>query len=201
MTNNIAVCIASIPPRRDELARAICSVSAQTLKADGIFVAIDKHREGAPKTRQRALDAIDPKIYPWVAFLDDDDEFMPHHLDHLLAFALDHDVDYAYSWFKIVTANGTVLDHDSVFPTTHFTEPWNPDKPRQTTVTTLVKTELAREVGFIHREDDELIDGQRSGEDWHFTLECNRLGTIGHLVEHTWFWHHGGNTSGIPSRW
>jgi hypothetical protein len=72
----------------------------------------------------------------------------------------------------------------------------------QTTVTTLVRTELAQDVGFLWPADSE-IDGQRAGEDWEFTRGCMAYGAkISHLVEHTWLWHHdSGNTSGLPDRW
>lgn len=202
MNNDIAVCIPSIPVRREMLARAVCSVGAQTLKPNAIHIASDIHRQGAPKTRQRALDAVDPAISPWVAFLDDDDEMLPEHLEHLLAFALDGGYDYVYSWYKIIVGD-VIFDHDPVFPATHFSSPWDPENPRQTTVTTLVRTELAQAVGFDTNDlRDEKAQSINTDEDWRFTLECNRRGRIGHLVEHTWLWHHDSkNTSGHPTRW
>jgi hypothetical protein len=146
--------------------------------------------------------AVNPKETPWVAILDDDDEFMPHHLDHLLQFAKDGDYDFVYSWFKIVVGR-KIYDYDPVFPKTHFTEPWDPANPRHTTVTTLVKTELAQTVGYNTPDvRDATARARNTDEDWRFVLECNRLGKIGHLVEHTWYWHHDSeNTSGLPSRW
>ncbi len=198
--NAITVVIPSIPVRGQLLTRAVRSVARQTLRPYGLAVAIDVDREGAPRTRQRALDTVQTH---WVAFLDDDDEFMPQHLDHLLSFALDGGFDYAYSWFRVVLAGGVITDHDPVFPVTHYTTPWDPANPRQTTVTTLVRTDLAKEVGFVSPASDEaLIEGQRAGEDWDFTLGCNEKGKIGHLIEKTWLWHHdSGNTSGLPTRW
>ena len=73
----------------------------------------------------------------------------------------------------------------------------------------MVRTELAQEVGFLWTDDGSEVAGQRAGEDWRFTVECNRLGKISHLVDKTWFWrHHGfgqpgvaGNTSGMGTRW
>lgn len=202
MKDDIAVCIPSIPVRRELLARAICSVGAQTRLPNAIHVASDIHREGAPKTRQRALDAVDCKVSPWVAFLDDDDEMLPWHLDSLLEFAIDGGYDYVYSWYFVVVGD-TVYDHDPVFPPTHFSSPWDPANPRQTTVTTLVRTELAQEVGFDTPDlRDEKTRRINTNEDWRFTLECNRLGKIGHLVDRTWYWHHDSkNTSGHPNRW
>lgn len=202
MTSNldVTIVIPSIPPRALLLRRAVESVLNQTwYHVAGISIAVDTEREGAGPTRQRALDGIST---PWVAFLDDDDEFLPHHIEALMQHALETGCDYAYSWFKIVS-NGHVLDTDPVFPPGHYLNPWDDANPRQTTVTTLVRTELAKQVRFVPPPDGETIDGQRYGEDWQFTLGCLAAGAkISHLVEKTWLWHHdSGNTSGRPDRW
>lgn len=190
MTNNdITVVIPTIPPRGQLLQRAIGSVTRQELPAAAISIAVDINREGAPPTRQRALEAVRT---PWVAFLDDDDFFKTNHLRLLLEHALETDADFVYSWFEM---NGGI----DPFPPTHFTNDFNPDDPIETTVTTLVRTELALEARF-----EALDRGQiNTGEDRRFTLECMRLGgKISHLKEKTWFWsHHGRNTSGLPTRW
>jgi hypothetical protein len=200
MDVDITVVIPTIPPRAAMLQRALASVSAQTRSAAAISVAVDVRRDGAARTRQRALDAVRTG---WTAFLDDDDELLPEHLEHLLACALAQQADYVYSWFKVVTPGGIVLERDPVFPETHYTEPWDDAHPRQTTVTTLVRTELAQDVGFWKPYDDAEVDGQRAGEDWDFTLGCLKRGAkIHHLVEKTWLWHHHGhNTSGMSDRW
>lgn len=196
----ITVVIPSIPPREDLLRTAVASVQAQWRVPAEVFIELDTAHAGAAATRDSGLRRV---TTPWVAFLDDDDWFLPQHLGSLWVFAQDTGVDYAYSWFETHPAGS------DPFPATHFTEPWNPEEPRQTTVTTLVRTELAQEVGFVTAPEDGLVAGQRAGEDWHFTLECNRLGKIGHLVERTWVWRHWGygqpgipgNTSGLGSRW
>lgn len=197
--NDITVAIPSIPPRRDLLRRAVDSVSSQTLQPEALVIAYDNHRQGAPKTRQRALDQVKTT---WTAFLDDDDEFMPHHLETLWNHAMNTGADYVFSWYRVMV-DGTAYVHDPVFPPTHFSEPWDPTNPRQTTITVLVKTELAQRVGFVEPERGLITsDGQHWGEDWTFTLGCNRLGTISHVAEHTWYWHHDSkNTSGRPDRW
>lgn len=196
---DITVAIPTIPPRRKLLQRALDSVAVQTLPAVAISVAVDTRKQGAAATRQRALEAVRTG---WVAFLDDDDEFMPNHLEALAQHAIETDADYVFSWYKVV-ARDRVYEHDPVFPTTHFTDAWDPAHPRQTTITTLVKTEVALSAGFQDPPPLHLtIDGQPWGEDWDFTLRCNKLGTISHLVEKTWYWHHdSGNTSGRPDRW
>lgn len=194
MNPRITVVTPSIPPRAEQLQRALRSVALQTLPAAAVSIAVDLDREGAAVTRQRALDAVRT---PWLAFLDDDDELMPHHLETLWRHAEEAGADYVFSWFKVVVG-GRVLEHDPVFPPTHFTAPWDRANPRQTTITVLVRTDLAKEAGFVRPNDGATVDGLPWGEDWTFTLRCNELGTISHVVQHTWLWHHGGNTSGRP---
>jgi len=194
----ITVCTPHIPPRKTEIMRCVNSVSAQTYPAFAHIITTDVYKEGAAKTRQRALDAVST---PWVAFLDDDDMFMPNHLEDLIKFALDWNYDFVYSWFKIMKG-GIVYENDPVFPPGHYLDPWDPENPRHTTVTTLVKTDLAKEAEFIMPDEGGIYeDGMRSNEDWGFIERCNKMGTIGHLVQKTWYWCHDKNTSGLPSRW
>lgn len=193
-SSDITVVIPSIPPRAGMLQRAITSVLSQTFPAAGMSIALDIHREGAGRTRTRALSSVRT---PWVAFLDDDDEFKPEHLGVLWVAAREHSADYVYSWFD------TQPGGCDPFPPGHFLNPWSNDSPRQTTVVTLVRTELAQSVGFDFPDDDGKVDGQRAGEDWLFTLGCMAAGAkIHHEVKRTWYWHHHGrNTSGLPTRW
>ncbi|HET9788324.1 MAG TPA: glycosyltransferase [Pyrinomonadaceae bacterium] len=194
---DITVAIPSIPPRGMLLSRAITSVAAQTKPAKAISVAIDTTKEGAPPTRQRALDAVRT---PYVAFLDDDDEFLPTHLEDLARHMEETGADIVYSWFKVVGRGGFVFEEDPVFPPGHYLNEFDPENPIETTVTTLVRTELAKEVGF--RALDRGHDAN-TGEDYGFILGCVKAGaSIKHLVKKTWLWHHdSGNTSGRPDRW
>jgi glycosyltransferase involved in cell wall biosynthesis len=198
---DITVVIPTIPPRRKMLARAVQSVARQTRPAAAMSIATDVRKEGAPKTRQRALEVVNT---PLVAFLDDDDAFTPYHLESLYDHMMDTGADYAYSWYRVIRErDGYVYPEDPVFPPGHFSDPWDNDNPRQTTIVTLVKTKLAKEVGFVYDEYEDTGDGQVSGEDWQFTLGCMHAGAkISHLAKHTWLWYHGtGNTSGRPDRW
>lgn len=187
--SDITVVIPSIPPRADMLQRAISSVLAQTHRAAAIAVAIDTHREGAAVTRNRALQSVRT---PWTAFLDDDDEFMPQHLEKLWTYAQMTGADFVYSWFAVVGGGDP-------FPSTHFTEPFDYANPVETTITTLVRTTLAQEIGM-----QSLARGQQnSGEDYRLVLKLVECGAkIVHLAERTWYWHHDSkNTSGLPGRW
>lgn len=191
---DIGVVIPTHPARmvNGMMMRALTSVAVQELQPRRICVYNDVDRRGAPFARQQALEANPSE---WTAFLDSDDWFQPRHLDVLARAQIETGADYVYSWFNIVGGADP-------FPTTHYTEPWDPANPRQTTITMLVRTELARAVGFWDVSDEETFpDGLRVGEDYHFTLECNRLGKIHHVIDRTWYWaHHGANTSGRPGQ-
>lgn len=199
-TPGITVAIPAHAPRLTDgmLARALASAQAQTQPPAAISVAVDSAHDGAWTTRQRALEAVRTE---WVAFLDADDEFMPEHLAKLHAAALEHEADYVFSYYMVRNVAGQDLPHCD--PLQGFGRPWDDADPRQTTITTLVRTELAQAVGFISPPEQEEIHGQRLGEDYVFTLGCLAAGArIHHLPERTWWWyHHGGNTSGQPDRW
>jgi hypothetical protein len=210
----ITVVIPSIPPRRNLLRRAVASVLGQTMPAAALSVVVDSDRLGAAVTRQRALDAVNTR---WVAFLDDDDEMKPNHLEALFSAAVDYDALYLWSRFQVALPKrgyrvprfrGEEYElRDGPEPLGAGTfEQWNDEQPAQTTITTLVSTELARAVGgFVPPTAKGEIDGQRAGEDWDFTLRCRAavpLDAMRHVPAVTWLWHHHeSNTSGLPDRW
>lgn len=186
--NDVTVVIPTIPPRRhDLLPCALNSVFAQEYPISAVSVAIDVHREGAWKTRQRALDAASTE---WVAFLDDDDEFYPQHVAHLMDCALESQADYVFAYWDL-TKTADILGH--------FGEVFDPKRPHHTTMTVMVKTKLAQSVGFTPREPQHAV----GGEDWRFMLGCVEAGAhVVHLPEQTWFWRfHSNNTSGREDRW
>lgn len=202
-TVDVAVVIPAHPARvrNGLLARAVGSVWQQTVVPRGISLAIDIQRDGAPATRQRALDAVpwwDAGGPAWVAFLDSDDYFLPTHLEDLVRHAEETEADFVYSWFKLEINSGQVIEKDLIFPDTHFTNPFDPADPIETTITTLVRTNLAKSVGFKALDRGEA----NTGEDRFFTLGCLSAGAkISHLVKKTWIWsHHGMNTSGLPTK-
>lgn len=189
MSSDITVAIPAHPPRvrNGLLLRALASIDNQHLLPDAVSVAIDNDRSGAAVTRQRALEMCRTE---WVAFLDSDDEFLPPHLERLRQCAEESGADYVFSWF--VRAKGGD-------PLGHFGKVFDPSRPHHTTMTVLVRRELAMEAGFTNHPDS---NAQWSGEDWRFTLRCIELGAnIVHLPEETWIWHrHAGNTSGVAGR-
>jgi len=207
MSPTVAVIIPTHPARLGNgmLQRAVESVWAQTRPPDTVHIAVDNDRLGAAATRQRALMAASTDF---VAFLDSDDLFLPKHLEWLLRHQEDTGADFVYSWFKVLQqfADGrsNILEDDPVFPIGHYLNEFDPADPIETTITVLVRTELAQQVGF-----KELNRGEtNSGEDRYFTLGCLEAGAkIRHLRRKSWLWcHHQlpdgtvGNTSGRATK-
>lgn len=188
MKSDVTVAIPTIPTRsHDLLPIALSSVMMQTLPAAALSIAVDNDKVGAWHTRQRALDAV---TTDWVAFLDDDDAFYPQHLRRLREYADDTGADFTYSYFD-TTKTPDVLGH--------FGKTFDPTNPHHTTMTVLVRTELAKTVRFTPRLPEHVV----GGEDWRFILGCVESGAkIVHLPEQTWYWrHHAWNTSGREDRW
>jgi len=210
LRSGITVVIPTIPPRTALLNRAAESVAeASSYLVDSklsvpveIITSTDANREGAARTRHRGLMAVETE---WVAFLDDDDRMLPNHLAKLYGAALTNPrgIDYLWSRFVIKYPDGSSLDGPAFLGDKAFNQ-WDDNDPCQTTITTLVRTELARDAGgFLQFEEGELIDGQRRGEDFEFTSRCRWAGgEFLHVPHVTWeWWHHGKNTSGLPDRW
>jgi hypothetical protein len=176
------------------LDRALASVKAQTYQPKDVIVEFDDSRSGAAATRQRGLTKV---ATPYVAFLDDDDEFLPEHLDLLLDTMQGWQADYVYPWYEVVGGTDPMPQF--------FGLPWDNEQPHQTTITTLVRTDLAQEVAFGGEPESDPNGGGFlvGGEDYRFTLGCMERGArIVHLPRRTWLWHHhGANTSGLPTNW
>src|SRR5690349_15019792 len=192
MTNRVTAIIAAHPARLRSglLARALQSVLAQTYPVAAVSVAVDLDGAGAPATRQRALDAVQTE---WTAVLDSDDVWMPQHLQLLMGHAVATGADFVYSGHETLP-----FPNNSPLPPTHFTKPWNPEDPIETTVTVLVRTGIAKQVGYLPLDRGEA----NTGEDFRFTLECARLGARMECYPHkTWYYDISGqNTSGKPGR-
>lgn len=184
----ITVCIAAHPARFTSglINRALLSATAQTLQPQAILVNNDTGRQGAGWNRRRLLDLVRTE---WVAWLDSDDEWAPEHLEKLHKVAVETDSVYVYSWFY------------GMDPLGHFGLPFNPCTPHHTTMNVLVRTDLAKEVGFNDNEA-----GPFANEDWGFItgmakLCCERGLKMTHLAERTWtYWQQGQNSSGQPGQ-
>lgn len=171
------------------------------LREFGVITPCDTERVGAALNRQEGLDAVKTT---WVMFLDDDDEFLEHHVDSMLREHAEHAADFYWSRFEIRYPGGAKLDGPAFLGKKAFSQ-WDDADPCQTTVTTMVRTELAREAGGFAWDGrtGEEIDGNRRGEDYAFTVACRKAGgKFRHREEVTWLWHHHGrNTSGMIDKW
>lgn len=189
MGSGITLAIPSIPLRKASLVQAMASAMLNTLPPDAYAIAIDHDGEGAAVTRQRALEMVDT---PYVAFMDDDDELMDTHLEDLLVHMQATGADMVYSWF-------TMVGGIDPFPRSHFTDEFDPEKPIETTITTLCRTDAAKTVGF--QAIKERL--HNTGEDFNFVLGLVKHGyKISHLPKRTWYYNvHGFNTGGLARNW
>ena len=193
MRPGVTAVIPSIPPRRDQLRRALGSVLAQTRAVDAISVSVDHDRRGSAKNRSRALSGVGTE---WTALLDDDDEWLPHHIEVLWRHAQETQADLVYPWFTVPEGwdpwperEGKPFD-EALLRTMNYIP-----------ITVLVRTDLLWEAGGFTPKSP---DSDQSLNDDHGTWE--RLLAAGarfeHLNRRTWLWHwHGHHTSGVPSRW
>ena len=95
----VTVAIPTIPGREALLERALASVWAQTRPAAAVAIVNDTERRGAWWARTRAAAMADTG---WVAFLDDDDELLPHHLEVLVAAGEQTNAGLVYGYPEVI---------------------------------------------------------------------------------------------------
>lgn len=189
----ITIVIPTIPARKVGIRRAIRSIDAQILSATipnlRVVVVEDTTKSGAAVTRQNGLAQVETEL---VAFLDDDDEFLPTHIQTLFNAYQDSGADYIYPWFYVF--GGT-----DPFPG-NFGRPWDINDPAEIPVTTLARTETLLDVGGWNPQsyqDQNIVDNpERIAEDRHLRNRLMDSGaSILHVPERTWIWWHGGSAS------
>lgn len=171
------------------LKRAIQSVMSQSYPALALAISNDIKKEGAWHNRMRALHMAKTE---WIAFLDDDDEFLPHHLSTLISTALEHQADCAYGWFQVIGGTDPFPQYRGV----QYDPLTSPTVP----ITYLAKRELLMDSpGFQIDKDNwgSWVNQDKPVIDYMFNN-----GKMIAISDITWNWyHHGKNTSGLPSRW
>jgi glycosyltransferase involved in cell wall biosynthesis len=206
MINDITVCIATIPPRGKLLRRALASVATQTLQPAAIVVEYDHEHTGAAATKNRAATKA---TTTWLAFLDDDDQFLPHHLETLRHPPFGClDVDVVYSIPECPQLPG---GRD---PNGRYGVPFDPDELRRRSyiqTTSLIRRELFDKVGGFQLPDRTMPDGTPCPyDDWGLWLALlDEEARFLHVPDVTFVWNHWGrgekdrpgNTSGDPTRW
>lgn len=191
----ITACIAAHPARfrNGKLQRALESVLAQERQPDEIVIINDIEGRSAAWTRQRVLDRVGTDRLAW---LDSDDEWLPMHLRKCEEVMDATGAVFVYPW----------MTADSNDPLGHFGIPFNPATPHHTTITFMVETALAKEVGFAADYLTVTPERRHGGEDWlHIVGLCQLAVQRGlkmvHLAERTWRYHvDGNNTSGLPGQ-
>jgi hypothetical protein len=186
--HEITVVTPSIPPRHVLLQRMMASAADQTHPATAFSMALDIRKEGAGPTRTRALRQAQTD---WVAFVDDDDELLPCHLEVLVQAQVETDADVVWPWFQVVGGSDPIRGNRG--------RQWDPAVPHTFPITALVRNELAQKCHF----PPPLEGVGCSGEDFDFWMQLSNMGAkFHHVNEVTWCWHHdSGNTSGMPTRW
>jgi glycosyltransferase involved in cell wall biosynthesis len=187
MDRDVTVLITGIPPRiGKKLDRAIASAWAQTHQPEALIVNIDWEKRGAGANRNRGLVQAQTT---WVAFLDDDDEFQPHHLRRCLDAAEASGADVVVPWFRVQGGSDPFPGNRACGVPASGPMPAFP-------VTVLARREVARRARFT--EGLKTIAG--GGEEYHyFTLLRDREARFEMIPDETWIYHHGGNTSGLPT--
>lgn len=190
------------------LMRALGSVLNQSRPADQIIVSVDNECIGSAANRNRALESA---TSDWVAFLDDDDELFPTHLEHLLAHAEETGADLVYPWFEGINAEGIFTVPEQSYAPESYCQivQVSPEGKRfdglleetiRTTgnfipVTVLVRRELIQSTGGFIPLGEPGTDQCDDWGAWKALLEAGAK--FSHLPERTWRWHgHPHHTSG-----
>lgn len=197
MRARVTAVIPTIIPRRNFLKRAVQSVYDQTHQPIEFAIALDRRHAGSAVTRNRALSMATTE---WVAFLDDDDSWLPHHLETLLHAAEETGADVIYSGCQVVNGRGEEIPRQEEWG--RFGKPFDGELLRKMSylpVTSLVRTKLAQAALFGPPADHADSDY----DDWGFYVRLLDGGAkFHHVPEVTWIWPHwGGGTSGRGDRW
>ena len=191
-TNTVSVCIPSIPTRSHLLtSRALPSVFTQTHPVSEIAISLDLKKEGAWENRNNSIKMATSE---WIAFLDDDDEFQPHHVGTLLNAAHEQQADVVWGWFDVIGGSDPIP--------THRGKQFDINFPQCFPITCLVRRSLILDSGAQFAVDEPKW-GSWDYQDLPFWKTIyNAGGKFLAIPDITWNWHHHGeNTAGLPNRW
>lgn len=168
----VAVITPTLPERHDLLEQAMDSVHRQTVRPNEILVGIDLDGEGPAVIRNRLADQTKAE---WLAFLDDDDVWYPHHLETLLGKA--HGADVVYPDCE-VTGNHPGLTCNADFNREAL------ERGNYIPVTVLIRRAAFNAGGQFNPAD--------RFEDWGLWLRLSRLGArFVHVPVVTWCYRFG----------
>lgn len=210
-SNDVTVVIPTIPGREGNgglLERALRSVELQTF-TPRIVIAADAERRGAAWARNEGLRQVTTR---YVAWLDDDDELLPRHVEKLRRAIRRSGADMVYSYPEFVGSRdplATSVNGQLVLPLGvpfGFEQEWHlRHRGNFIPVTYMVKTDLVRRVGgFPEPGAPDAPPVQTAAgvsadcEDYLLLLRMLDVGAkFVHLPEVTWRYHvHGANTGG-----
>lgn len=208
LNRDVTVVIPTIPDRRTYLRRARKSIDAQIEPPAAVLVEVDENGEGAASTRNRALEQVETT---WVAFLDDDDEFMPNHLQVCLDAVEKSGADLVYPYPLFIGSRDTLAVLYEGILCYPYGVPFGEEQERYLRevggfipVTHLCRTELAKKVGGFPEPGEFVVpEGNVSGdcEDYGFLIRLLDAGAkFHHVPEITWKYNiHGNNTGGVSN--
>lgn len=186
---DVTICIPTIPPRAEQLRKAIESVHGQSVPGVQLSIVCDHDHEGAWTTRNRAAQAATTE---WIGFLDDDDILMPHHVEHLLTAAAEHKAQMVWGWFSVI-GGGDPFPH-------YRGRQYDPQEPHVVPITYMIKRSLFLKTDGFQGD----VYGAWDLQDQPVIDQAHRLskGKLFADERKTWWWcHHVANTSGLPGRW
>lgn len=206
---DVTVLITTIPGRQEMVDRALASVARQQVMPGRAYVHLDEDRRGAAWARNHALEVVDTE---WVAWLDDDDEFLPNHIKKMLAGANFSGADMIYTYAEFVGRPDplAVLLDDRLIAEP-ISVPWTEAVEHSfrtygnfIPVTNLVRTSAMRAVGGFPEPHSFGNMPSSDCEDYGLLLRLLDAGfTFYHVIgARTWRYHvWGGNTGGrgVPS--
>ena len=191
----VTVVIPTIPPRAALLERAVASVTAQTVMPS-LVIETDEGRTGSAATRNRALERVETEL---ILCLDDDDALMPWSVQVLTEAQEETGADVVSggAWIPQVPGHAEPVQP----PAPGWIDPAAVTARSRLHVTSLVRTDLAREAGGFAWEKDPGTGAML--DDYGFYKRLAGCGArFWRVPEVVLIWHVAGqNTSGKPDRW
>jgi glycosyltransferase involved in cell wall biosynthesis len=203
-SDDVTVVITTIPGREELLERALHSVRTQEVFEGQVVVLHDDQRHGAHWARNEALKEVDTG---WVAWLDDDDEFLPNHIRVLVRGANRSKADMVFTYAEfvgdrdplaVVKMDGRIIPSPIHVPWDHEAE-WSLRlNGNFIPVTYMVKTAAVRAVGGFPAPYSFDANMSRDCEDYGLLLNLLDGGYKFHHVcgVRTWRYHYTGMNVG-----
>jgi len=214
---DVTIVIPTIPGREHLLARAVASVGAQTQPPHEVIVQLDSDRQGAAATRNAALRRVETAFVGW---LDDDDSFLPDHIQAMMDGQNESGADLVFTYAEFVGGRDPLACcQDGVLVAEPVNVPFGPQQRDHLDsrrgpfcswcrchrggfipITHMVRTDALRAAGGFPEPNsmpEVLVSGDC--EDYLALLKLLDLGAEFHHVtgKRTWqYFMHGANTAG-----